>query len=217
MLLYPKVIVLCTNANGAAEFHSCTPEVTADQLRAGEHYALAKENARFNGFTEPMIAFDAEDPAAKQLESLAGYVRHTPPSLPGRQSAVSQRGAPPGQFPTFRSRISLPPPARSLRRHRRGCKSSRARSGASIRHSRTRRAVPRTSSGPESSPPMSSRSTTIRWSLSVTGASGSVLGCGLRCPQKRNPPAVELQPPRSSIPPTSAGFFIPRSSGGGSL
>ena len=98
MLLYPKVIVLCTNANGAAEFHSCTPEVTADQLRAGEHYALAKENAGFNGFTEPMIAFDAEDPAAKQLESLAGYVRRTPPSLPGRQSAVSQRGAPPGQF-----------------------------------------------------------------------------------------------------------------------
>ena len=98
MLLYPKVIVLCTNANGAAEFHSCTPEVTADQLRAGEHYALAKENARFNGFTEPMIAFDAEDPAAKQLESLAGYVRRAPPSILGRKPALSQRGTPPGQF-----------------------------------------------------------------------------------------------------------------------
>ena len=80
MMLYPKVIVLCTNSSGAPEFHSCTPEVTADQLRAGEHYALAKENAESNGFIEPMIAFDAEDPAAKQLESLAGYVRRSPPS-----------------------------------------------------------------------------------------------------------------------------------------
>ena len=79
-MLYPKVIVLCTNSSGAPEFHSCTPEVTADQLRAGEHYALAKENAESNGFIEPMIAFDAEDPAAKQLENLAGYVRRSPPS-----------------------------------------------------------------------------------------------------------------------------------------
>ena len=79
-MLYPKVIVLCTNSSGAPEFHSCAPEVTADQLRAGEHYALAKENAESNGFIEPMIAFDAEDPAAKQLENLAGYVRRSPPS-----------------------------------------------------------------------------------------------------------------------------------------
>lgn len=98
MVVYPKVIVLCTNANGAAEFHSCAPEVTADQLRAGEHYALAKENAGANGFIEPMIAFDAEDPAAKQLESLAGYVRRAPPSILGRKPALSQRGTPPGQF-----------------------------------------------------------------------------------------------------------------------
>jgi hypothetical protein len=91
---YPKVIVLCTNSEGA-------PEVTPEQLRQGEHYVLAKENAEFNGFTEPMIAFDAEDPAAKQLESLAGYVRRTPPSTsqaPGPEPAVSRRGASLGQF-----------------------------------------------------------------------------------------------------------------------
>jgi hypothetical protein len=72
---YPKVVVLCTNSEGAPEFHSCAPEVTEEQLEAGEHYTLARENAEFNGYREPMIAFDANDPAAKQLESLADYVR----------------------------------------------------------------------------------------------------------------------------------------------
>ena len=72
---YPKVIVLCTNSEGAPEFHSCAPAVTPEQHRQREHYVLAKENAEFNGLTEPMIAFDADDPAAKQLESLASYVR----------------------------------------------------------------------------------------------------------------------------------------------
>ena len=67
--------MLCTNSERAPEFHSCAPEATPEQLREGEHYAFAKENAEFNGFTEPMIAFDADDPAARQLESLATYVR----------------------------------------------------------------------------------------------------------------------------------------------
>lgn len=73
--LHPKVIVLCTNANGAPEFHSCTPAVTQEQYDNGDHYDLAKENAEDNGYQEPMIAFDTSDQAAKQLQELADWVK----------------------------------------------------------------------------------------------------------------------------------------------
>ncbi|CAB5514305.1 hypothetical protein LMG26857_03364 [Achromobacter anxifer] len=69
-----KVIVLCRNSEGVPEFHSCDPEVTDAQRAAGEHYELAKENAGFNGYSEPMIAFDATDPAAKQLTELHNWL-----------------------------------------------------------------------------------------------------------------------------------------------
>lgn len=69
-----KVIVLCQNSEGAPEFHSCDPAVTEEQRAAGEHYDLAKENAGFNGYSEPMIAFDATDPAAKQLAMLTTWL-----------------------------------------------------------------------------------------------------------------------------------------------
>lgn len=64
---YPKVIVLCINSEGAPEFHTCTPAVTQEQMEQGRHYELAKENAADNGYEEPMMAFDENDPAAKQL------------------------------------------------------------------------------------------------------------------------------------------------------
>jgi hypothetical protein len=35
--------------------------------RKTDHYELAKGNATYNGFEEPMIAFDAQDEAGKQL------------------------------------------------------------------------------------------------------------------------------------------------------
>ncbi len=71
--IYPKVVVLATNAEGSPEFHSCSPEVTREQFDAGEHYTLAKENAKFNGYEDPMIAFDVTDSAAKQLARLAAW------------------------------------------------------------------------------------------------------------------------------------------------
>jgi hypothetical protein len=73
-LLYPKVIVLCTNSNGEPEFHSCAPEATQQQIDDGAHYDLAKENAGFNGYSEPMMAFDANDQAAKDLPKLLGWL-----------------------------------------------------------------------------------------------------------------------------------------------
>lgn len=71
---YPAVVVLCTNATGGMEFHSCSPEVTQEEFDRGEHYAKAKENASFNGFVEPMIAFDVTEPAAKQLPAMSAFL-----------------------------------------------------------------------------------------------------------------------------------------------
>lgn len=69
-----KVIVLCTNSEGAPEFHTCTPDVTKAEYDNGVHYDLAKENAESNGYTGPMIAFDKADPACRQLGDLLAWV-----------------------------------------------------------------------------------------------------------------------------------------------
>lgn len=69
-----KVAVLATNSEGAPEFHTCSIEVTQAAYDAGEHYTLAKENAEFNGFEEPMIAFDERDQAARDLPNLAVWI-----------------------------------------------------------------------------------------------------------------------------------------------
>lgn len=71
---YPKVIVLCINSEGAPEFHTCTPAVTQEQLEQGLHYELAKENAADNGYEEPMMAFDENDPAARQLGDVLTWI-----------------------------------------------------------------------------------------------------------------------------------------------
>jgi len=61
------VIVLATDAAGSPAFHTCMLEVTREQYNAGEHYEMAKENAAFNGYEEPMIAFDRNDEAGRQM------------------------------------------------------------------------------------------------------------------------------------------------------
>ncbi|KVP16902.1 hypothetical protein [Burkholderia ubonensis] len=72
-LKHVKVAVLCTNSNGEPEFHTCTPEVTQAQVDDGEHYELAKENAAENGYEGPMIAFNANDVAARQLGEVLAW------------------------------------------------------------------------------------------------------------------------------------------------
>lgn len=70
-----KVVVLCSNAEGMPEFHTCTPEVTQAQIDEGEHYQLAIDNAEDNGYEGPLIAFDATDPAAKQLGEVFAWLQ----------------------------------------------------------------------------------------------------------------------------------------------
>lgn len=67
MSVYVKVAVVCVNANGEPDIHTCSPEVTEEQIDNGHHYDLAKQNAVFNGYREPMIAFDLKDDAAQKL------------------------------------------------------------------------------------------------------------------------------------------------------
>lgn len=78
--VYPRVVVLCTDASGAPEFHTCAPECTPEQVESGEHYELAKENAEMNGFEGPMLAFDSRDPAADGLTKIAAWLRASPQS-----------------------------------------------------------------------------------------------------------------------------------------
>lgn len=73
--IYPKVVVLCTNAEGSPEFYSCTPEVTHAEMLYGKHYTLAIDSAVDQGFEEPMAAFDATDRAARQLLEIDTYLK----------------------------------------------------------------------------------------------------------------------------------------------
>jgi hypothetical protein len=70
-----KVVVLCTNAEGAPEFHTCTPEVTPTQIKEGEHYERARENAEHNGYEGPFIAFDATDAAGEMMAEVAKWLQ----------------------------------------------------------------------------------------------------------------------------------------------
>ena len=70
-----RVAVLCINSEGSPEFHTCAVEVTAEERKEGVHYDLAKENAIYNSFEEPMIAIDAGDPAAVQAHDLSWVTR----------------------------------------------------------------------------------------------------------------------------------------------
>jgi len=72
-LLTPKVVVLCHNSEGQAEFVKCTPRVTQNDIDNGRHFLYAKELAAERGYT-PLEAFDAQDQAARQLEDLAKWL-----------------------------------------------------------------------------------------------------------------------------------------------
>ncbi len=71
-----RVGVLCFNSLGEPELHSCAVEVTEQERRDGVHYDMAKENAMFNAYENPMIAFDGSDPAATHgVDTLAWLTR----------------------------------------------------------------------------------------------------------------------------------------------
>lgn len=79
---YPKMAVLCRNSEGAPELHTCSPEASAVQIENGDHYELAVENAVDNGYKGPFLAFDETDPAAKQLETVAAWIKPAQQATP---------------------------------------------------------------------------------------------------------------------------------------
>lgn len=69
-----KVVVIGPCSDGSIAIHTCAPEVSDEQVDNGDHLDLAKENARFNGFEDDLVAFDAEDSAAQQLIATANWL-----------------------------------------------------------------------------------------------------------------------------------------------
>ena len=78
-----KLLVLCSNSEGAPEIHTCSVQMTPEQIAEGLHYDVAKENADLNGYEEPMIAFDEQDPAARMIldDSLRAWLTAAAPSV----------------------------------------------------------------------------------------------------------------------------------------
>lgn len=70
-----KMIVACINAEGAPDFHTCQVEVSEQQQKDGEHYLMAYENAKWNGFVDPMVAYDEGDLSPGKLAGMESWIR----------------------------------------------------------------------------------------------------------------------------------------------
>lgn len=83
-----KVVVLCTNSEGSPEF--CTHEVqcTKKQYDDGDHYDIAKNAAAKEGYETPMVAFDENDAAARQLDDKMVEFLHGKPITAAEQVRI---------------------------------------------------------------------------------------------------------------------------------
>lgn len=77
-VVYPRCVVVCRNKSGRPELHTCAPEVTPTELTEGLHYRLAMEIAQAHAL-EPVIAFDATDPAAREMGDASLWLHACPP------------------------------------------------------------------------------------------------------------------------------------------
>lgn len=88
-VVYPRCVVVCRNKDGRTELHTCAPEVTPSELTEGLHYKLAMEIAQGHAL-DPVIAFDATDPAAKGMGDAALWLHACPPC--GARGALEGEG-----------------------------------------------------------------------------------------------------------------------------
>jgi len=56
-----KCVVACRNAEGASDFYFCKVECSEEQYDVGDHYELAEDWAREEGYEGPMVVFDEND------------------------------------------------------------------------------------------------------------------------------------------------------------
>lgn len=69
-----KVVVLCFSRIGPT-FFTCEVRCTDEEVFQGDHYDKAKTQAEAQGYEEPMLAFDATDPAASQVDQVQAWLR----------------------------------------------------------------------------------------------------------------------------------------------
>lgn len=62
-----KVAVLAIDSNGSPELLGYEINTTQCSIDEGNHFDMAKQSAREDGYEEPMMAFDQKDPAVKSL------------------------------------------------------------------------------------------------------------------------------------------------------
>jgi hypothetical protein len=55
-------MVVAANGFDGPDFYFCKVECSQAQYNDGEHYDAAKRAARGNGYDDPMVAFDENDP-----------------------------------------------------------------------------------------------------------------------------------------------------------
>lgn len=67
------VFVLCANASGEPEFFIADVSATKEQCSKGEHLLIAEREAASDGY-EVVGSFDANDPAARQLQNMAAMI-----------------------------------------------------------------------------------------------------------------------------------------------
>lgn len=56
-----RVAVACTNANGEADLAIIDVKVTPEAYDLGEHYDLATEEAKEQGYEAPFVCFDESE------------------------------------------------------------------------------------------------------------------------------------------------------------
>lgn len=56
-----KCVVACRNASGESDFYFCKVKCSQDQYDVGEHYDMAENHAREEGYEGPMVVFDEND------------------------------------------------------------------------------------------------------------------------------------------------------------
>jgi hypothetical protein len=56
-----KCVVACRNASGESDFFFCKVECSQNQYDVGDHYDIAEDAARDEGYDGPMVVFDEND------------------------------------------------------------------------------------------------------------------------------------------------------------
>lgn len=56
-----KCVVACTNANGGPDLYFVKVKCKQSEYDEGEHYEMAKESAKLEGYEGPFVVFDEID------------------------------------------------------------------------------------------------------------------------------------------------------------